>query len=63
MAVEWTTTIEGRNEFGDNCRRHQLTLVGLERNRTTDPFDRLTPRHRLYGVISFIMHREEVHDA
>ena len=37
MAVEWTTTIEGRNEFGDNCRRHQLTLVGLDTIRTFDP--------------------------
>ncbi len=21
MAVEWTITIEGRNEFGDTCRK------------------------------------------
>ncbi|MER8797027.1 hypothetical protein NKH75_23010 [Mesorhizobium sp. M0984] len=21
MAVEWTVTIEGRNEFGDTCRK------------------------------------------
>lgn len=34
MAVEWTATIEGRNEFGDNCRRHQLTFVGLEGYKT-----------------------------
>lgn len=31
MAVEWTITIEGRNEFGDSCRKEVRIAKSWER--------------------------------